>query len=84
MKIKLFGHPLKTRAHGTVSVQKSVKTYTIFTNRELCTTKWHPSYATVTFQVRHEKPSKKHSVVKHESQYFWAFPEFQCPRNLPR
>ena len=48
MKRKLFGHLLKTRAHGTVSVYNSVTSCTISTNRELCTTKWHPSYDSCT------------------------------------
>ena len=51
MKIKLFGHPFNPRVHGTFPRFKSGKFPTTCTDRELRTTKCHPSYASFTFQV---------------------------------
>ena len=54
MKIKLFGHPLKTRAYGTVPVRQISKKASNKWYRNLRTTKWHPSYAHYTFQEHSE------------------------------
>ena len=62
MEIKLFGHPLNPRAHGTFPRSKSAKFPTRCTKRELRTTNWHPSYACFTFQVnRQKKHFSKHN-----------------------
>ena len=58
MKIKLVGNPLHAKATGPSLDERADKIPTRCTDRELRTTKWHPSYAIVTFQVRHEKPVK--------------------------
>ena len=55
MKIKIFGHPLSPRAHGTFPRSKSAKLPSRCTDRELCRTKWHPSYTCFTFQVNRQK-----------------------------
>ena len=50
MSIDFFGHPLNPRALGTPPGCKSAKFCSGQPYRELCTTKWHLSYAHFTFQ----------------------------------